>query len=136
MYSVFHFVCIYNIISNRVEWLEIKQLYKKMQKDRMKIVKENNKKVIVKPQTDMTQFVSDCLIKVSCHKTDDKEPVTGDSQPVTEDSQPVTGDSQPVTGDNEPVTVDSLEVVDKIHVKLTPHNIIVYFRHSVLNMVR
>ncbi len=57
-----------------------------MQKDRMKMVKASHR-TAVKPQTNSgggggTYFVSNCLVRVSCNKTEDSEPVTEDSLEV------------------------------------------------------
>ncbi len=51
----------------RTEWLEIKDLYKKMQKDTMRGVKESNKKdATLPPRKRNPRCLMKCLLKVTC----------------------------------------------------------------------
>lgn len=58
--------------NTRTEWLEMKTLFKKMQKDQMKKVKVDNRKVISNGgggggnDLDKKKFVQNCLVKVTC----------------------------------------------------------------------
>ena len=52
---------------NRLEWLEMKQMYKQLQKEQMKKLKQGNKseETGVGGANPQKRFVSNCLVKVS-----------------------------------------------------------------------
>lgn len=49
--------------NGRLEWLEMKELYKQLQKVEMKKLKEENKEARAKPQRSKT-FVEHCLVRL------------------------------------------------------------------------